>query len=99
MTDEAEVTILLYQGLLAEEEAALKGLENDVVRVLLENAVTSRAVWMSRTDDNVRSVQLCVPVTPPHTVVLQLPSSEVATLSQSALLSRLRDSLIERSGT
>jgi hypothetical protein len=93
MTDDAEVTMALYMDLLSEEERVLKGIENDILRVLFQNAISARPIWTSRTDPNNRFVRLYLPASPQPRVLLELPSSELATLSPDELLSRLEGNL------
>jgi hypothetical protein len=93
MTDGAELTMALYVDLLPEEERVLKGIENDVLRVLSQNAISARPIWTSRTDPNNRFVRLFLPASPQPRVLLEFPSSEIATLSPDELLSRLMGNL------
>ena len=92
MTDVAETTMALYRGLLAEEEKVLRGLENDVVSVVLNNHINARPVWESRTDASGRFVRLYFFDTP-ATPLFELPSSQIAVLTPYALRSLLGEKL------
>ena len=98
MTEHAEVTTALYSDLTEDEEKILRGFESEVVGALLKNTVDGRPIRTSRTDDLDRFVQ-CL-IANPHSeeskkprVLLELPSSELATLSRSELSARLEESL------
>ena len=98
MTEHAEVTTVLYSDLTEEEEAILREFEREVVGTLLKHAVNARSIWTSRTDDLDRFVQ-CL-IANPHSeeskkprVLLELPSSELASLSRSELSARLEEQL------
>ena len=93
MTHDAEVTMALYQNLLPEEERVLKEMERDILRMLMENSLSARPIWTGRTEDNIRFVQLALLTTLKLRVLLELPSSELATISSDVLLSRLEKSI------
>jgi hypothetical protein len=93
MSDDAEVNMALYMDLLPEEKKVLRRIEDGVLRVLFDHAVFARPVWTSRTDAKGRVVNLCLSTGPQPTVVFELPSSELATLSHDELLSRLNESM------
>lgn len=93
MTDDAEITMALYKNLLPEEERVLKGMESDILRMLMEKSLSARPIWTGRTEDNGRFVQLALLVTPKLRALLELPSSELATISSDVLLSRLENSI------
>jgi hypothetical protein len=92
MTDRAEVTMVLYRDLLTDEERVLKGLENDLISVLLENHATFHPFWTSRTDARGRFVRLCV-FDNKNTVLLEWPSRQIALLSPNELRARLEERL------
>jgi len=96
MTDDAKVNMALYEGLLPEEEKKLRGIENDVLRVLFDHGFSARPVWTSRTDDKGRVINLCLLAVPQPTVVFELPANELTTLSCDELLSRLNESIGQR---
>ena len=93
MTDDAEVTMALYQNLLPEEERVLKEMERDILRMLMENSLSARPIWTGGTEDNSRFVQLALLATPKLRVLLELPSSELTTISSDVLLSQLENSI------
>jgi len=93
MTESADVPRVVYRNLLADEERVLKGLEQDVISVLLKNQVTFRPMWTSRTDANDRLVRLCVLDTQHSRVLLELPSSHIALLSPNEVRVRLEEKL------
>lgn len=90
---DAEVNMALYEGLRPEEKKKLRGIENDVLRVLFDHGFSARPVWAGSTDDKGRVIKLCLRVGPQPTVVFELPANELATLSCDELLSRLNESI------
>jgi len=98
MTDHAEVAMALYSDLTEDEEKILKGFESDVVGILPKNTVNARLIWTSRTDDNHRVVE-CLIANPQSKeskkprLLLELSSSELATISRHELRSRLEANL------
>ncbi len=93
MSDDAEVTMILYADLLPEEENVLKRMEEDIVSVLLENSLSARPIWTGRTQTSGRIVELALAASPTPRVLLELSSSELAAISLGVLLSRLKDSI------
>lgn len=94
MSDDANINMALYAGLLPEEEKKLMGIENDVLRVLFDHGFYARPIWTFGTDAKGRVVKLCLPGTRSQPrVVFELPSSEIAILSHDELLSRLNESM------
>ena len=81
----------LYTGLTANEERILKGFDSDVAGVLAENGVHARFSWESRTDAIDRFVRCWIPHSQSKApiVLLELLSSELATLSRRKLMSHL----------
>ncbi len=93
MADEAESTLGWYDNSLTTDEARrLRALDHQVVHVLYMNNVHARPEWSSRTEHQERFIQ-CIIADPQPRVLLEVPSSEFASLSAEALLSRLEDSL------
>ncbi len=72
MSNDAEVNMLLYGGLLAQEESILKAIENDVVKSMIENGITARALWTSGKDAGNRFIQLCIPGDPKPIILLEM---------------------------
>ena len=91
MSNDAEVTTGLYSGLTANEERTLKGFDSDVAGVLIENGINACFSWGSRTDARDRFVRCWIPKpqSKKPVVLLELLSSELASLSQRKLISRL----------
>jgi hypothetical protein len=93
MLDNEQAIMALYIDLLPEEENTLKAIEDNALRVLYDHGVFARPVWTSRTGTNGRIIMLCLPAGSQPTVVFELPSSELATLSHDELSSRLNKSM------
>jgi hypothetical protein len=91
MSNNPKVIMGLYAGLTANEERILKGFDGDVAGVLAENGVNARFSWDSRTDARDRFVRCWIPKPQSNKpiVLLELLSSELATLSRRKLMSRL----------
>ena len=95
MSDDAEVTMMLYEGLLPEEEDILKRkqMEDVVVKALLANSIKARPFWKGNAEPGGRVVRLILPVKPEPRTLLELPASELQTLSADELNSRLNESI------
>jgi hypothetical protein len=61
MTDNAEVTMMLYSGVLPEEKDILKQMEDAVVKALLANSITERPVWRGSAEPGGRVMRLTLP--------------------------------------
>ena len=70
----------------------LRAFENEVISVL----DGGRPYWIDKTDVNGRFVQLGVFNDPNPEMLLELPASEIATLSPQKLRLRLEDKLRQR---
>ena len=93
MSDDANVNMALYSGLLPAEEKKLRGIENDVLRVLFGLGFSARPIWTIGTNTKGRVVKLFLLTGKQTTTVFELPSSELAVLSEDELLSRLNESI------
>jgi hypothetical protein len=96
MSDDAEVTMMLPPiGLLPKEEDILKRkqMEDAVVKALLANSITARPVWKGSAEPGGRVVRLILPAQPELRTLLELPASELQTLSADELNSRLNESI------
>jgi len=95
MSDDAEVTMMLYEGLLPEEEDILKRkqMENTVLKALLANSITARPVWRGSAEPGGRVVRLILLAQPEPRTLQELQASELQTLSADELNSRLNDSI------
>ena len=96
MSDDAEVTMMFPPiGLLPEEEDILKRkqMEDAVVKALLANSITARPVWTVSAEPDGRVVRLTLPPQPELGTLLELPASELQTLSADELNSLLNKSI------
>ena len=93
MSGDAEVNMALYMDLRPQEERTLKGIEDDVIRLMDDNGITVRPFWTSRTDADGRFVQLCVVGSPQPKVLFELAEGEFVSLSRGELVSRLQQSM------
>ena len=91
MEDTAKILMgMPPRGLFPDEEKVLEKFDIPVAEVLVENGFP-RSYWTGKTA-NGRFVQLNV-LADPDRVVLELPFSQIATLSTDELCSRLQDEL------
>jgi len=93
MSDDAEVPMMLYVGLLRAEEAVLKPMESAIIQTLLAKSITARPFWKSSSESGVRSAQLVLPGNPEARVLLDLTPEEAASISRDDLVARLQLSL------
>lgn len=91
MSDEVDVNMIFYNGLLPEETKILKKIEKDVIEVLLKYGISIRPFWTSKTRDQDRIINLCLLASPQPRVIFELPSKELVTLTYDNLISRLKD--------
>jgi hypothetical protein len=91
MSDDAEVSMVLYTDLLQKEKKVLKGVENGIVKLLITHGFTSRPFWTSRTDGKKRFLKLHLSGSPQP--VFELPANELIKLSGDELLSRFNKSV------
>jgi len=89
MSDDPRMTMLLYADLSPDEQAKLERLDNAVSGVLLGAGVTDRAIWTSATDSGHRVIRLCTG----KRTLLAIGSSELLTIPDNTLLSRLQTAL------
>ena len=89
MSDDAKMTMLLYADLSPDEQAKLEPLDNAVSSVLLGAGVTDRAIWTSATESGQRVVRLCTG----KRTLLAVSSTELITIPENTLLSRLQTAL------
>jgi hypothetical protein len=93
MTESADVPRVGYRNLLADEERVLKGLEDEVLSVLLKHQVTFRPMWTSRTDATDRLLRLSILDNQHSRVLLEVPASHLALLSPPEVRSHLEEKL------
>ena len=95
MSDDAEVTMILHEGLLPEEADILKRKQTEdvVVKALLANSITARPFWKGSAEPGGRVVRLILPAKSEPMTLLELPASELQTLSADELNSRLNKSM------
>lgn len=94
MSDEAEVTMLMYAGLKSDEARKLKSVDGDVAKTLIDSGINKRAVWDSLSDTECgRSILLCVSGESEPQTLLELSEDEVSNLTATEIVSRVRDSL------
>lgn len=93
MTNEAEALILLYEGLNPKEASKLKSIDGEVWKVLLNKGITKRAVWRYQPGTSERSIQLCLFEDSQLQTLFELHDEEVASLSGSDIVGRLRKEL------
>lgn len=86
MSGDAEANMALYMDLRSHEERTLKGVEGDVLKLMLDNGITARPIWTSRTGADSRFVQLCVPGSPQPKVLFELAEGEFVSLSAGELV-------------
>jgi hypothetical protein len=89
MSDEAKVTMLLYSGLLPDEQRKLESLDNAIATTLIESGETSRAIWAAATVGGQRVVSL----RQGEKTLLEITALELAGMSGETVLSRLNHSL------
>jgi hypothetical protein len=95
MSDDAEVTMMLYTDLRPNEESVLKSRESAVFQALLAKSITARPIWTSSAKSGSRTVKLVLPDQPEPRVLLVLTPEEAVTLSKDELVSRLNRSLAQ----
>lgn len=88
MSDEAQVTMMLYSGLTPEEEAKLQSIENGVVSHVLKAHGNVRPFWQCVSSDNTRSIQLQVP-TLQSPVIWQVSADQLAAMAASDVLAAI----------
>lgn len=93
MTDDAEVTMMLYKYLLPDEEAALKPMESAIIHTLLGKSITARPFWTSSSESGARRVQLVLPNRPEARILLNMAPEEIVSISQDDLVAGLSQSL------
>lgn len=93
MSKEAEVSMMLYKGLQPQEENKLKRIENDVVKLLLEKGDNRRPMWTSTSITNNRFLQLVVQETSQPEVLFELPEEQLANLSESDIVSQIKNGM------
>jgi len=93
MSDDAKVAMILYNNLLPEEEDILKRMEDKVINALLANSITARPVWTGSAEPGGRVVRLILQAKSEPRTLLELPASELQTLSADELISRLNESI------
>jgi hypothetical protein len=89
MSNDAEMTMLLYENLLPGEESVLKPMESVIIQTLLANSITDRPYWTSSSESRARIVQLILPDKTEDRILLNLTPEEVKNISQNDLLARL----------
>jgi hypothetical protein len=88
MSDDAEVTMMLPPiGLLPEEEDIVERMEDAVFKALRANSITiaSRCGWRGSAEPGGRVVRLILLAQPEPRTLLELPASELQTLSADEL--------------
>ena len=93
MTEEAEVSILLYSELRPWEENKLKSIENDVFQALLNSGIKKRSIWKSNSNKGYRFVQLIYTEENNTSILCELSEDELNNFSSSDIINRLKDSL------
>jgi len=91
MSGDAKQDAALYEGLRPEEESTLRGIEEDVTKLMYDNGITARPIWTSRTDADGRFIQLCVYGSP--RILFELAEGEFVNLSDGEFVSRLQHSM------
>ena len=89
MSNDAQVTIMLYSGLTTDEESKLQAIEKGVVSHVTSTIGNVRPLWQSSSPDGARVVQLCVP-TNSTSVIWQATTEQLATMSSGKVLAALR---------
>jgi hypothetical protein len=95
MSDDAEITMILYSDLLPKEEAILKRMEEAVFRILLANSITLRPLWIGSTKSGERFVQLTIPAQTEPRILLRFPADQLAALSANKLAFLLSESITQ----
>jgi len=89
MSDDAEVTMILFKNILPEEKHFLKQMEDTIIKVLLANSITIRPIWIGSTESGGRIVRLILQAQPEPKILLEFLGSELQTLSTDEVLSLL----------
>lgn len=89
MSDDAEVTMLMYAGLKPGEESKLKSVDSDVAKTLIDNGINDRVMWTSHSDMEARSIRLCTFGKSQPQILFELPAEKVAYFTAREILSRL----------
>ena len=89
MSDDAKMTMLLYADLSPDEQAKLERLDNAVSGVLVGAGAADRAIWTSATESGQRVLRLFTGKRP----LLAIDSTELVTIPDNTLLSRLQAAL------
>lgn len=93
MSDDAELTMIIYSDLLLEEKNVLKEMEKSIIDLLLMNSLSGRLIWTYKLINNERFVQLVLGDNTKSKVLLELASNELDTISSDILLSRLDNNI------
>ena len=91
MSGDAEQDGGLYSGLCPEEERTLKGIEEEVTKLMLDNGIIGRPIWTSESKADGRFIQLCVYGS--SRILFELAEGEFVGLSGGELVSRLQHSI------
>jgi hypothetical protein len=90
MSNDAEITMYLYNNLRSDEEVKLKRMEDKVLKIMLKRNDDRRLIWTSNTTGDKRVIRL---ITLNNDVLWELLTSQVLEISEHALLSRIQDDL------
>ena len=89
MSDEAQVTMMLYSGLTPDEEAKLKSIESDVVAHVLSKHGNVRPFWQCVSSGAIRSIELQLPTRQPP-VIWEVSADQLAAMAPSDVLAAIQ---------
>jgi hypothetical protein len=93
MTDDANTTMLLYHGLSTDQEQRLQRVDSEVWKALCEAGITDRCSWTTSSTESEHRVVRLVNLAKHEETIVELSASEFATISDQALLSRMKSAL------
>jgi hypothetical protein len=92
MNGDASLTMLINRGLLPHEEKRLGPLDRDISNALIDAGIKTRCGWRGRDEGGGRILAL-VDWTKDERTIMEIPSADILTISDQALLERLRKCL------
>lgn len=90
MSDEAQMSMMLYAGFTPEEESKLQSIEAGVVSYVMGKHGNVRPMWQSSQESSGRQIQLTVPSAQPQVVVWHVSANQFSQMSAQDVLAALR---------
>ena len=89
MSNDADITMMLYANLLPEEKSVLKAMESSLLKILLAHSITARPIWTAKTTSDGRVIQLLVGEATETKMLLELPAANISNISEDDIASKL----------